>query len=271
MKRLVILLPVLLALQVGVQPALAWTWPVDGPVLRPFNARRATPTPGASIAESTSVRRRAPAVRRAGRRNGHLCRHRADGRPHDRRSRRRTATRSRSCSSGHVGAARDQEVAEGDVVGVDRSERRGRAPRAPCPPWDSPVRRPERLPRPAGLPAHRRRLGPNPVADPAPAPTPTRGSWQTARDRLDLPGPGPHGYTRRGAVEAVAEAPRRRLGRMIRRPTPARVWRPDIPSRGRSSRGLVRQRLQPRPARLRTEGPRSGRFSASLPRLGRRR
>jgi len=36
MKRLVILLPVLFALQVGVQPALAWTWPVDGPVLRPF-------------------------------------------------------------------------------------------------------------------------------------------------------------------------------------------------------------------------------------------
>jgi Peptidase family M23 len=37
MKRVVILLPVLLALQVGVQPALAWTWPVDGPVLRTFN------------------------------------------------------------------------------------------------------------------------------------------------------------------------------------------------------------------------------------------
>lgn len=36
MKRIMILLPVLLALQVGVQPALAWTWPVDGPVLRPF-------------------------------------------------------------------------------------------------------------------------------------------------------------------------------------------------------------------------------------------
>jgi hypothetical protein len=36
MKRLVILLPVLLAFQVGVQPALAWTWPVDGPVLRQF-------------------------------------------------------------------------------------------------------------------------------------------------------------------------------------------------------------------------------------------
>ena len=37
MKRLVILLPVLFALQVGVQPALAWTWPVDGPVLRHFD------------------------------------------------------------------------------------------------------------------------------------------------------------------------------------------------------------------------------------------
>jgi hypothetical protein len=36
MKRLVILLPVLLAFQVGVQPALAWTWPVDGPVLQAF-------------------------------------------------------------------------------------------------------------------------------------------------------------------------------------------------------------------------------------------
>ena len=37
MKRVVILLPVLLALQVGVQPALAWTWPVDGPVLKEFS------------------------------------------------------------------------------------------------------------------------------------------------------------------------------------------------------------------------------------------
>jgi Peptidase family M23 len=36
MKRLIVLLPVLVSLQVGVPPALAWTWPVDGPVLRPF-------------------------------------------------------------------------------------------------------------------------------------------------------------------------------------------------------------------------------------------
>lgn len=36
MKGIALLLPVLAALQVGVQPALAWAWPVDGPVLRPF-------------------------------------------------------------------------------------------------------------------------------------------------------------------------------------------------------------------------------------------
>ena len=36
MKRVVALLPVLIAFQAGAPPALAWTWPVDGPVLRPF-------------------------------------------------------------------------------------------------------------------------------------------------------------------------------------------------------------------------------------------
>jgi outer membrane biosynthesis protein TonB len=36
MKRLVALLPVLIAFQAGAPPALAWTWPVEGPVLRPF-------------------------------------------------------------------------------------------------------------------------------------------------------------------------------------------------------------------------------------------
>src|SRR5215207_9306853 len=34
--RLRLLLPVLLAFQAGAPPALAWTWPVEGPVLRPF-------------------------------------------------------------------------------------------------------------------------------------------------------------------------------------------------------------------------------------------
>jgi Peptidase family M23 len=36
MKRVVALLPVLIAFQAGAPPALAWTWPADGPVLRPF-------------------------------------------------------------------------------------------------------------------------------------------------------------------------------------------------------------------------------------------
>ena len=36
MRFLVALLPVLIAFQAGVPPALAWTWPADGPVLRPF-------------------------------------------------------------------------------------------------------------------------------------------------------------------------------------------------------------------------------------------
>ena len=36
MKRLLVLLPALLALQVGVSPALAWTWPAEGPVLQTF-------------------------------------------------------------------------------------------------------------------------------------------------------------------------------------------------------------------------------------------
>jgi hypothetical protein len=40
MRRSLLLLPVLLALQAGVPPALAWTWPVDGPVLRPFDFDR---------------------------------------------------------------------------------------------------------------------------------------------------------------------------------------------------------------------------------------
>src|SRR5688500_3443881 len=36
MKRVVALLPVLIAFQAGAPPALAWTWPGDGPVLQPF-------------------------------------------------------------------------------------------------------------------------------------------------------------------------------------------------------------------------------------------
>jgi hypothetical protein len=46
MRRLLVLLPALLALQVGVSPALAWTWPVDGPVLQQFSFTAASPYEG---------------------------------------------------------------------------------------------------------------------------------------------------------------------------------------------------------------------------------
>src|SRR5829696_5759930 len=46
MKRILALLPVLLAFQVCVSPALAWTWPVRGPVLRPFAFDRGNPYAG---------------------------------------------------------------------------------------------------------------------------------------------------------------------------------------------------------------------------------
>jgi Peptidase family M23 len=46
MRRILALLPVLLAFQVCVSPALAWTWPVDGPVLRPFAFDRGNPYAG---------------------------------------------------------------------------------------------------------------------------------------------------------------------------------------------------------------------------------
>lgn len=38
-RRVVLVLPVLLSVLVGASPALAWTWPVAGPVVRPFTYR----------------------------------------------------------------------------------------------------------------------------------------------------------------------------------------------------------------------------------------
>lgn len=40
-RRVVLFLPVLLSVLVGASPALAWTWPVAGPVVRPFTYRGA--------------------------------------------------------------------------------------------------------------------------------------------------------------------------------------------------------------------------------------
>jgi Peptidase family M23 len=66
MKWLVALLPVLIAFQAGAPPALAWTWPADGPVLRPFvlgdDPYAAGQHRGADIAGPANSPVRAPAA-----------------------------------------------------------------------------------------------------------------------------------------------------------------------------------------------------------------
>jgi hypothetical protein len=65
MKRVVALLPVLIAFQAGAPPALAWTWPADGPVLRPFvlgdDPYAAAQHRGVDIAAPSGALLRAPA------------------------------------------------------------------------------------------------------------------------------------------------------------------------------------------------------------------
>ncbi len=111
MKRILALLPVLLAFQVCVSPALAWTWPVSGPVLRPFAFDRGNPYAGgqhrgADIGASVGANRR-----RAGGRNGHVRREHSRRRAHHRHSNRRrllrhartprlTRRRARCCRAG---------------------------------------------------------------------------------------------------------------------------------------------------------------------------
>jgi hypothetical protein len=66
MKRLIALLPVLIAFQAGAPPALAWTWPVDGPVLEPFalgdDPYAAGQHRGLDVGAATGSRVRAPAT-----------------------------------------------------------------------------------------------------------------------------------------------------------------------------------------------------------------
>jgi murein DD-endopeptidase MepM/ murein hydrolase activator NlpD len=66
MRCIRFLLPALLAFQVGVPPALAWAWPVDGPVLQPFTYDRSQPYAagqhrGIDIGAPTGATVRAPA------------------------------------------------------------------------------------------------------------------------------------------------------------------------------------------------------------------
>jgi len=65
MKRVVALLPVLIAFQAGAPPALAWAWPADGPVLQPFvlgdDPYAAAQHRGVDVAAPTGGPVRAPA------------------------------------------------------------------------------------------------------------------------------------------------------------------------------------------------------------------
>ena len=66
MKRLLALLPVLIAFQAGAPPALAWTWPADGPVLRAFalgeDPYAAGQHRGIDVAGEAGARIRSPAA-----------------------------------------------------------------------------------------------------------------------------------------------------------------------------------------------------------------
>ena len=66
MKHVVALLPVLIAFQAGAPPALAWTWPADGPVLRPFvlgdDPYAAAQHRGVDVASPSGALVRAPAA-----------------------------------------------------------------------------------------------------------------------------------------------------------------------------------------------------------------
>jgi hypothetical protein len=190
MKRLIVLLPVLVSLQVGVPPALAWTWPVDGPVLRPFvlgdDPYAAGQHRGVDLGASAGSPVRAPAagtVTFAGALPGSgrsVTIETADGLAVTlvhlgAFSVARGATVGEGDAVGAVGPSGDAEVAEPYVhLGIrDGSDPNGYIDplgvlpaRAPTPPVDPPVE-----PQPAPAPHHAPANGQTqPVSPPAPAP-----------------------------------------------------------------------------------------------------
>jgi hypothetical protein len=220
MKRLVMLLPVLLAFQVGVQPALAWTWPVDGPVLRPFNLGGDPYAGGQHRGIDIGAPVGAAVVAPAGGRVTFAGTVPTGGRT--------IAIRTPDGYSvtllqlGAVDVARDQEVTEGDVVGVIGASGEAELLEPHVHLGIRLSADPNGYLDPLGfLPPQT--SGSRPVADPAPAPTPT-GAAAREPEKAGSGRARPPRVSTTGAVEAVEEAPRRRLGRMIRLPAPARVW-----------------------------------------------
>jgi hypothetical protein len=227
MKRLVILLPVLLAFQVGVQPALAWTWPVDGPVLRQFNLGGDPYAGGQHRGIDIGAPLGAAVVAPAGGRVTFAGTVPTGGRT--------IAIRTPDGYSvtllqlGAVGVARDQQVAEGDVVGVIGPSGE---PELADPHVHLGIRLaadPNGYLDPLGfLPPQA--PGSEPADDPAATSAPVQAAgWGTAT--AGPLSPGPAQVSSLGTGEAVVRAPRRRLGRMIRLRAPALVWaRHPLPS-----------------------------------------
>jgi hypothetical protein len=220
MRRLVILLPVLLAFQVGVQPALAWTWPVDGPVLRPFNLGGDPYAGGQHRGIDIGAPLGVAVVAPVGGRVTFAGTVPTGGRT--------IAIRTADGYSvtllqlGVVDVARDQEVAEGDVVGAVGASGEAQVVEPHVHLGIRVAADPNGYLDPLGFlppPAP----GSDPLADPALAPAGVQAAGR-GPERAAPAGPAPARISSTGAVEAVAEAPRRRLGRMIRIPALVRVW-----------------------------------------------
>ncbi len=227
MKRLVMLLPVLFALQVGVQPALAWTWPVDGPVLRPFDFGEDPYAAGRHRGIDIGAPLGAAVVAPAGGRVTFAGTVPTGGRT--------IAIRTPDGYSvtllhlGALGVVRGQEIAEGEVAGaVGPSDEAG----VPKPHVHLGIRLaadPNGYLDPLGFLPARAPRSDAPV-DPTPGPVPAQSADRAAQKTVPAQ-PGTAQVVSLVGVEGVVTAPRRRLGRTIRLPAPVRVWgRHPLPS-----------------------------------------
>ena len=266
MRRLLVLLPVLIAFQAGVPPALAWTWPAAGPVLRPFtlgdDPYAGGQHRGVDIAGEAGTPVRAPAagvVSFAGTVPGRRARrHRANGR--------RILGDARA-SGLDRGRARRGPVRRSDRR-RDRPDRRRRAPRALRPSRDTADVGPARLPRSAVFSRGARGAPPAGAPTAASRPRARGGSGlgaavALAAARASAPGvgetgPGPARIDRRGACKRAALG--RRGGAAGYQPD---ATRPPGAADGRARRGAPSTPAGA-PTLVRACGGRSGREPPSL-------
>ena len=214
MRRLVVVLRSLLALLLP-SGAQAWTWPIDGPVLRPFvfgsRPVRGGQHRGIDVGVTVGESVRAPVggdrlVRGLG----------ADGRARADDPHRRRLLRHARCSSARSPSQRGDAGRGRRARGDGRRERRRRHPRAARPPRRPPDRRRGRVPRPAAfLPGCPRACRPPPrrprlrrLSRPCPAASLRRRLRARARSGSRAGGGGTRSCAGRGSS---VRPPRRRL------------------------------------------------------------